>query len=170
VSCYMLGVITCVASCSRLSIVIISSRIEWLPVRFARERMCAASALLFPAVSMCCRLARTLPMMVLFRVLQGAGGGVLMTVSQAIVREAFPLHEQGIAMGVYGMGVVLAPAFGPTLGGWLTDRYAWPWIFYVNVPIGLLNVLLVQRFIADPPYLVRERGRVDVPGIALLAL
>src|SRR5438876_8367786 len=93
-----------------------------------------------------------------------------MTVSQAILREAFPRHQQGVAMGVYGMGVVLAPALGPTLGGWLTDQYAWPWIFYVNVPIGVLNLLLVQRFIRDPPYLVRERGRVDVPGIALLAL
>ena len=79
--------------------------------------------------SMCCGLARTLPMMVTFRALQGAGGGVLMTVSQAILREAFPRHEQGVAMGVYGMGVVLAPALGPTLGGWLTDQYAWPWIF-----------------------------------------
>ncbi|PYO41092.1 MAG: MFS transporter [Gemmatimonadetes bacterium] len=162
--------ITWVVTGYMLSNVIIMPLIAWLSVRFGRKRMYAASALLFTAASMCCGLARTLPMMVLFRVLQGAGGGVLMTVSQAILREAFPLHEQGIAMGVYGMGVVLAPAFGPTLGGWLTDRYAWPWIFYVNVPIGLLNVLLVQRFIADPPYLVRERGRVDVPGIVLLAL
>jgi len=121
--------ITWVVTGYMLSNVIIMPLIAWLSVRFGRKRMYAASALLFTAASMCCGLARTLPMMVLFRVLQGAGGGVLMTVSQAILREAFPLHEQGIAMGVYGMGMVLAPAFGPTLGGWLTDRYAWPWIF-----------------------------------------
>lgn len=162
--------ITWVITGYMLSNVIIMPLIAWLSSRFGRKRMYLASAVLFTAASMCCGLARTLPVMIVFRVLQGAGGGVLMTVSQAILREAFPREEQGMAMGVYGMGVVLAPAFGPTLGGWLTDSYSWPWIFYVNVPIGLLNVLLVQRFIADPPYLEREHGRVDVPGIALLAI
>ena len=162
--------ITWVATGYMLSNVIAMPLIAWLSARFWRKRMYVASFVSFTAASMCCGLARTLPVMVLFRIVQGAGGGVLMTVSQAILREAFPRHEQGMAMGVYGMGVVLAPAFGPTLGGWLTDRYAWPWIFYINVPIWVLGLLLVQRFIADPPYLVRERGRVDVPGIALLAL
>jgi DHA2 family multidrug resistance protein len=162
--------ITWVVTGYMLSNVIIMPLIAWLSARFGRKRIYVGSVLLFTAASMCCGLARTLPVMALFRVLQGAGGGVLMTVSQAILREAFPFEEQGVAMGVYGMGVVLAPAFGPTLGGWLTDQYAWPWIFYVNVPIGVLNLLLVQRFIEDPPYLVRERGRADVPGIALLAL
>jgi DHA2 family multidrug resistance protein len=162
--------ITWVVTGYMLSNVIIMPLIAWLSARFGRKRVYVASVLLFTAASMCCGLARTLPMMVTFRVLQGAGGGVLMTVAQAILREAFPLHEQGIAMGVYGMGVVLAPALGPTLGGWLTDQYAWPWIFYVNVPIGVLTLVLVQRFIADPPFLVRERGRVDALGIAWLAL
>ena len=162
--------ITWVVTGYMLSNVIAMPLIAWLSGRFGRKRMYVVSVVSFTAASMCCGLARTLPMMVLFRVLQGAGGGVLITVSQAILREAFPRHEQGTAMGVYGMGVVLAPAFGPTLGGWLTDRYAWPWIFYINVPIGVLSLLLVQRFIADPPYLLRERGRADGLGIALLAL
>jgi DHA2 family multidrug resistance protein len=162
--------ITWVITGYMLSNVIIMPLIAWLAARFGRKRVYLASVILFTATSMTCGLARTLPLLVVFRVLQGAGGGVLMTVSQAILRESFPLEEQGMAMGIYGMGVVLAPAFGPTLGGWLTDHYSWPWIFYVNVPIGVLNLILVERFITDPPYLVRERGRVDVSGIALLAV
>jgi DHA2 family multidrug resistance protein len=106
--------------------------------------------------------------MVVFRVLQGFGGGVLLTVSQAILRESFPPEEQGIAMGLYGLGAVLAPAFGPTLGGWLTDQYSWPWIFYINVPVGVVNLILVSRFIEDPSYLVREKGYIDWPGLGLL--
>jgi DHA2 family multidrug resistance protein len=162
--------ITWVVTGYMLANVIIMPLIAWLSARFGRKQVYVASVLLFTVASMCCGLARTLPVMVIFRMLQGAGGGVLMTASQAILREAFPAAEQGVAMGVYGMGVVFAPALGPTLGGWLTDHYGWPWIFYVNVPIGVLNLLLVQRFIVDPPYLVRERGRVDASGIALLAL
>ena len=121
--------ITWVVTGYMLSNVFVMPLIAWLSARFGRKRMYVASVLLLTGASMCCGLARTLPMMVTFRALQGAGGGVLMTVSQAILREAFPRHKQGVAMGVYGMGVVLAPALGPTLGGWLTDQYAWPWIF-----------------------------------------
>jgi DHA2 family multidrug resistance protein len=162
--------ITWVVTGYMLSNVIVMPLIAWLSARFGRTRFYLASVVLFTVSSMFCGLARTLPLLVTFRVLQGFGGGVLMTVSQAILRETFPPAEQGLAMGVYGMGVVLAPAIGPTLGGWLTDQYSWPWIFYVNVPIGVINVLLVRRFITDPPYLPRERGRIDIPGIALLAL
>ena len=162
--------ITWVITGYMLSNVIVMPLLAWLSARLGRKRVYLASVVLFTVASMCCGLARTLPMLVVFRILQGAGGGVLLTVSQAMLREAFPPREQGLAMGVFGMGVVLAPAFGPTLGGWLTDRYSWPWIFYVNVPIGVLNLMLVQRFITDPPYLVRERGRVDALGIGLLAL
>lgn len=162
--------ITWVVTGYMLSNVIVMPLIAWLSARFGRTRFYLASVVLFTASSMCCGLARTLPLLVAFRVVQGFGGGVLMTVSQAILRETFPPAEQGLAMGLYGMGVVLAPAIGPTLGGWLTDRYSWPWVFYVNVPIGMLNILLVRRFISDPPYLPRERGRIDIPGIALLAV
>jgi len=129
-----------------------------------------SSVALFTAASMACGLAHSLGTMVLFRILQGFGGGVLLTVSQAILRESFPPEEQGIAMGIYGLGAVLAPAFGPTLGGWITDQYSWPWIFYINVPIGIINTILVSRFIEDPPYLVRTKGYIDWPGLGLLVV
>ena len=141
-----------------------------LSARFGRKNFYLACVVLFTAASMACGAARTLPMMVFFRAIQGIGGGALITISQAILRESFPPKEQGLAMGLYGFGVVLAPAVGPTLGGWLTDQYSWPWVFYVNVPIGIINVLMVMRFIEDPPYLVRERGKLDLAGLALLTI
>ncbi|HEU4585497.1 MAG TPA: MFS transporter, partial [Gemmatimonadaceae bacterium] len=144
-----------------LANVIIMPIIALLAARFGRKRVYMLSVLAFTGASMACGAARNLPLIVCFRIIQGLGGGVLITVSQAILRETFPVEEQGVAMGVYGMGVVLAPAIGPTLGGWLTDQYSWPWIFYVNVPIGVINLLLVSRFIHDPPYLVREKGEID---------
>lgn len=151
-----------------LANVIIMPIVALLSARFGRKRFYMASVLLFTAASMACGLARDLGTMVAYRAVQGLGGGVLLTVSQAILRETFPPDEQGIAMGVYGLGVMLAPAVGPTLGGWLTDNYSWPWIFYINVPIGLLNLALVSRFIQDPPYLVREKGEIDYAGLVLL--
>ena len=141
-----------------------------LSQRYGRKNFFLFSVAIFTFASMLCGLARTLPLMVLFRVFQGAGGGALITIPQAILRETFPPEEQGMAMGIYGMGVVLAPAFGPTLGGWLTDHYSWPWIFYINVPVGILCVLLVSKFIHDPPYLVREKGRIDWEGLGLLTI
>ncbi|MGE5175967.1 MAG: DHA2 family efflux MFS transporter permease subunit [Hyphomicrobiales bacterium] len=153
-----------------LANVIIMPIIGLLSARFGRKRFYIANVVLFTVASMLCGVSNTLPLMVAFRVLQGIGGGVLITISQAILRETFPAEEQGLAMGVYGLGVVLAPAFGPTLGGWLTDQYSWPWIFYINVPIGVLCVALIARYIDDPPYLVRERGRLDVSGLALMTV
>jgi len=141
-----------------------------LSARFGRKRFYLASVVLFTLASMACGLARTMPVMIIFRAVQGAGGGVMITVSQAILRESFPPEEQGTAMGLFGLGTVLAPAFGPTLGGWLTDQYSWPWVFYVNVPIGVLCVLLALRFVEDPPYLVRERGRIDWPGLIAMTI
>lgn len=140
-----------------------------LSERFGRKNFYLFSVALFTVASMLCGVARTLPLMVIFRVLQGFGGGVIMTVSQAILRETFPPAEQAMAMGIYGMGVVVAPAFGPTLGGWLTDNWSWPWVFYINVPVGIVSVLLVTRFIHDPPYLERRKGRIDWVGLFLLA-
>lgn len=140
-----------------------------LSERFGRKSFYVFSVVLFTVASMACGLARTLPTLVIFRVLQGFGGGVIMTVSQAILRETFPPAEQATAMGLYGMGVVVAPAVGPTLGGWLTDNWSWPWVFYINVPIGVANVLLVLRYIHDPAYLERRKGRIDWTGLALLA-
>lgn len=160
--------ITWVVTGYMLSNVLIMPMMGMLSARFGRKKLYLASLALFTIASMLCGLARSLPTMVAVRALQGIGGGVIMTVAQAILRETFPPREQGLAMGLFGMGVVLAPAFGPTLGGWLTDKYSWPWIFYINVPIGIINYLLVQRFVHDPHYLVREKGRVDWTGLGLM--
>lgn len=162
--------ITWVVTAYILSNVIIMPIIAMLSSRFGRKRFYVASVILFTASSMACGMARSLPTMIAFRMVQGVGGGVLQTVSQAILRETFPPEEQGIAMGLYGMGAVVAPAVGPTLGGWLTDNYAWPWIFYINVPIGVVNLILVTRYVHDPAYLKREKGAIDWPGLFLMTL
>jgi DHA2 family multidrug resistance protein len=122
-----------------------------------------------------CGLAPTLPLLVFFRVLQGAGGGGLQPVSQAILVESFPRQKQGMAMAIYGMGVVVAPIIGPTLGGWITDNYTWRWIFFINIPVGLLSLLLTSSLISDPPHLLRAaknggRMRVDYLGLAFLSV
>jgi MFS transporter, DHA2 family, multidrug resistance protein len=153
-----------------LANVLIMPLVALLSERFGRKNFYLLNVVLFTAASMACGMVRSLPMMVLFRALQGIGGGVLLTVSQAILRETFPLEEQGTAMGIFGLGIVLAPAFGPTLGGWLTDNYSWPWIFYINVPIGILNLMLVTRFVEDPPYLVRRKRDIDWTGLALMVI
>ena len=151
-----------------LAQVIIMPICALLSQRFGRKNFYIVSIIAFTVASMACGVARSMPVMVFFRALQGLGSGVLITVSQAILRETFPPEEQGTAMGLYGFGIVLAPAFGPTLGGWITDQWSWPWVFYINVPIGVVAVLAVQRFVEDPPYLVRSKGRIDFPGLALM--
>jgi DHA2 family multidrug resistance protein len=153
-----------------LANVIIMPLVALLSERFGRKNFYLASVILFTLASMACGLARSLTVMVVFRALQGIGGGVLLTVSQAILRETFPPEEQGTAMGIFGLGIVLAPAFGPTLGGWLTDQYSWPWIFYINVPIGIINLLLVSRFVEDPSYLIRRKGEIDWLGLGLMVM
>ena len=129
--------------------------------------------MLFTASSAMCGLAPSLPILILCRVLQGLGGGALQPVSQAILRETFPREKQGIAMAVYGMGVVFAPVVGPTLGGWITDNYTWRWIFLINVPVGVCSLLLTSLLIFDPPYLLRKTLRdglkIDYVGLGLLA-
>ncbi len=162
--------ITWVVSGYILSTVLIMPIIALLSSRFGRKRFYQANVILFTLASMACGLSHSLPEMVFFRILQGVGGGVLITVAQAILRETFPAEEQGMAMGLYGLGTVLAPAIGPTLGGWLTDQYSWPWVFFINVPIGIVNTILVARYIEDPPYLVREKGRIDWSGLGLMAV
>ena len=160
--------ITWVVTGYMLSNVLVMPIIGMLSTRFGRKNLYLWSLALFTSASMLCGLARSLETMVLVRAFQGIGGGVLMTVAQAILRESFPPREQGLAMGIFGMGVVLAPAFGPTLGGYITDKYSWPWIFYINVPIGIVNYILVQRFVHDPAYLLRDKGRIDWLGLAFM--
>ncbi|HPI92003.1 MAG TPA: DHA2 family efflux MFS transporter permease subunit [Deltaproteobacteria bacterium] len=151
-----------------LSCVIVMPLIAFLSSRFGRKNFYLFSIVLFTVSSMLCGIARDLPSMVIFRILQGMGGGTLVPVAQAILRETLPPQDRGKAMGIYGFGVILGPAVGPTLGGWLTDQYSWPWIFYINVPIGILNTLLVMRYIEDPPHLVREKGRMDITGLLFM--
>jgi DHA2 family multidrug resistance protein len=145
----------------------------WFSTLFGRKRFYMACVLLFTVSSALCGLAPSLPMLILFRVLQGLGGGALQPVSQAILRETFPRNKQGIAMAVYGMGVVFAPVVGPTLGGWITDNYTWRWIFLINVPVGVCSLLLTSLLIFDPPYLLRRTLRdglkIDYIGLGLLA-
>ncbi|HPJ95550.1 MAG TPA: DHA2 family efflux MFS transporter permease subunit [Deltaproteobacteria bacterium] len=151
-----------------LSCVIIMPIIAFMSFRFGRKRFYLFSIILFTVSSVLCGISRTLPSMVVFRILQGLGGGTLMPLAQAILRETLPPEERGKAMGIFGFGVILGPAVGPTLGGWLTVNYSWPWIFFINVPIGIMNVLLVMRYIHDPSHIVRERGKVDAWGILFM--
>ena len=153
-----------------LSSVIVMPIIALLSSRFGRKRFFLFSVILFTSSSMLCGAAWDLPSMIVFRVLQGIGGGTLIPLAQALLRETFPAKEQATAMSIFGLGVILGPAFGPTLGGWLTDNYSWPWIFYINVPVGILNVLLIMRFVEDPHYLVREKGSIDATGLFLMAV
>jgi len=162
--------ITWVSTGYILSSVIIMPIIALLSSRFGRKRFYIFCVLLFTSASMLCGIAWDLTSMVIFRIIQGIGGGALIPVSQAILRETFPPEEQAMAMGIYGLGVILGPAFGPTLGGWLTDNYSWPWIFYINVPIGLINTFLIMKFIHDPPYLVRAKGALDFGGLFFMII
>ncbi|MGD0280064.1 MAG: DHA2 family efflux MFS transporter permease subunit, partial [Smithella sp.] len=160
--------ITWVSTGYILSNVIIMPIVAFLSSRFGRKNFYIFSVLIFTGASMLCGIAWNLPSMVVFRIIQGIGGGALIPITQSILRETYPPKEQAMAMGIYGMGVVLGPALGPTLGGWLTDNYSWPWIFYINVPIGIINILMIMRFIEDPHFLVRETGKVDVFGLIFL--
>jgi DHA2 family multidrug resistance protein len=153
-----------------LSNVIIMPIIGFLSSRFGRKRFYLASVVMFAITSMLCGIAWDLNSMIFFRCLQGIGGGALVPISQAILRENYPPEEQGLAMGIFGLGVVMGPALGPTLGGWLTDHFSWPWIFYINVPVGIINVLLTVKYIRDPEYLTRSKGKVDALGLALMVV
>ncbi|MDA8387701.1 MAG: MDR family MFS transporter [Nitrospiraceae bacterium] len=162
--------ITWVATGYMLSNVIIMPLVAMMSERYGRKRFYIASIFFFTASSLMCAMSWDLTSLVVFRIMQGAGGGAIIPLGQAILRESFPPEEQGIAMGVYGFGVVLGPAFGPVLGGWLTDNFSWRWIFLVNIPIGILNLILISRFIHDPAYLKREKGRMDWEGLGFLVL
>jgi len=145
----------------------------WFSSLIGRKRFYMTCVALFTISSMLCGLAPSLTVLILCRILQGIGGGALQPISQAILVESFPRHKQGMAMAVYGMGVVVAPVIGPTLGGWITDNYSWRWIFLINIPIGALSLTLTSMLISDPAYLVRRawKGlRVDYIGLGLLSL
>ena len=145
----------------------------WFSSIVGRKRFYMTCVALFTISSMLCGLAPSLTVLIICRILQGVGGGALQPISQAILVESFPRHKQGMAMAVYGMGVVVAPVIGPTLGGWITDNYSWRWIFLINIPVGVLSLTLTSMLISDPPYLVRRalRGlKVDYMGLGLLSV
>ena len=146
----------------------------WFSMLFGRKRFYMLCVAIFTAASLLCGIAPTLGALIFFRVLQGLGGGALQPMSQAILVESFPREKHGMAMAVFGMGVVCAPIIGPTLGGWLTDNYSWRWIFFINLPVGILSLLLTAWLVHDPPYLVRKSFgnglKIDYVGFGLLAL
>jgi MFS transporter, DHA2 family, multidrug resistance protein len=142
----------------------------WLANFFGRKRILLFSVAGFTLASLMCGLAPSLPMLIVFRIIQGATGGGLQPLSQAILLESFPPESRGKAMAFWALGIVVAPMLGPVLGGWITDSYSWRWVFYINLPIGIMATIMGKMFIFDPPYIKRGTGRIDYWGIGLLAV
>lgn len=142
----------------------------WLSNFFGRKRMLMLSVIGFTVASFLCGLAPNLPFLVACRIIQGACGGGLQPISQAILLESFPPEDRGKAMGFWGLGIVVAPMLGPVLGGWLTDSHSWRWVFYINVPIGIASIAMTSLFIFDPHYIRRTSQKIDYWGIGLLAV
>src|ERR1700758_3279911 len=145
----------------------------WLSSIIGRKRFYMSCVLVFTVSSFLCGFAPNLPALIIFRILQGAGGGGLQPSEQAILADTFPPAKRGMAFAVYGIAVVMAPAIGPTLGGWITDNFSWRWIFFINIPIGILSLLLTTRLIQDPPYLRRRKlgeTHIDFFGLGLVAV
>ena len=142
----------------------------WLSNFFGRKRLLMASVVGFTAASFLCGIAPTLYTLILFRLLQGICGGALAPLSQVVLLEAFPPESRGKAMGFWGLGIVVAPVLGPVLGGWLTDSYSWRWVFYINLPVGIISIFMVQWFVFDPSYIKRSKAAIDYWGIVMLAV
>ena len=143
----------------------------WIARRIGRKRLLILSILSFTGASMLCGMALGMPMLIVARVLQGAGGGGMQPLAQSILLESFPPEQHGKAMAAYGVGIVVAPVIGPTLGGWITDSYSWRWIFYINLPVGLLAWFMANLYIEDPPYLRHAtRIAIDYLGFGMMAI
>jgi len=145
----------------------------WLAGTFGRKRFFMTCLGVFTVSSLLCGIAPSLGLLLFFRVLQGAGGGGLQPMAQAILADTFPPQQRGLAFALYGITAIMAPTIGPTLGGWITFNYSWRWIFFINIPVGLATWFLVRRFVEDPPYLAKLRSagvKLDYVGIALLTL
>ncbi len=142
----------------------------WLSRLFGRKRFLITCIILFTVSSLLCGAAPNLGSLIFFRILQGAAGGALIPISQAILMESFPPWQQGMAMAIFGVGAMFGPVVGPTLGGWITDNMNWRWIFYINVPVGIIAVVMVSYFIFDPAYMKRRKTSIDYWGLALLVL
>jgi DHA2 family multidrug resistance protein len=142
----------------------------WLGNYFGRKRLYILCLSSFILASFGSGSAPSLPFLIIMRVLQGLSGGAMVPMSQAILLESFPKEQHGKAMALFGVGVVFGPIIGPTLGGWITDAWSWPWIFYINIPVGIVAILFTLAFIEDPPYLRRPEGGVDYPSFLFIAL
>jgi MFS transporter, DHA2 family, multidrug resistance protein len=143
----------------------------WLATVFGRKRLLIMSVTGFTLASFLCGLAPTLGMLIVFRIMQGATGGALQPLSQAVLLEAFAPEDRGKAMAFWALGIVVAPILGPVLGGWLTDSYSWRWVFYINLPVGIASIVMTKLYIFDPPYLRgAESRKVDYWGIGMLAV
>ena len=142
----------------------------WLSRVFGRKKYLILSISVFTISSFLCGAAWSLQSLVFFRILQGIGGGALQPLSQSILLETFPPRQHGIAMAAFGVGIMFGPIIGPLLGGWITDNWSWHWIFFINIPIGIISILLTMLFITDPPYMKQARMKIDYWGLALLAL
>ncbi len=145
----------------------------WASSVIGRRNFFSSCITMFTVASFLCGLAPTLPILLMARVIQGIGGGGLQPMAQAIMADSFDEKKRGQAFALYGLVAVLAPSIGPTLGGWITDNYSWRWIFYINIPIGILAFILVLRFVDDPPWIKADRAnlrKLDYIGLGLLTL
>ena len=143
----------------------------WLANHFGRKRVFITCILMFTLSSALCGLAWSLPTLIFARILQGIGGGAMVPIAQSIMLESFPRQKRGAAMAIFAQGVVVAPILGPTLGGWITDSYSWRWIFYINLPVGIMAILAAQWLVEDPPYIQRNKSAtIDYVGFGLLAV
>ena len=142
----------------------------WLASQFGRKRLLLVSIIGFTLASFLCGAAPNLAALVVFRILQGATGGALQPLSQAVLLETFKPEERGRAMGFWGLGIVVAPILGPVFGGWVTENYSWRWVFYINLPVGIISVIMTRLYVFDPPYLRRESRGIDYWGMGMLVL
>src|SRR3954469_9617609 len=152
-----------------LASVIVIPLTGWLGSMFGRKRYFVGSIVLFTLSSFFCGAAHSLGMLIFWRIVQGIGGGALMTVSQAVLFEAFPREEAGMAMALFGLGVMVGPTIGPTLGGYIVDNSGWPWIFYINIPVGILAATMIAAYVHDPAH-QKKPSAIDYIGIALLIM
>ena len=142
----------------------------WLAATFGRKRLLLLSTTGFTLASFLCGAAPNLASLVAFRIIQGATGGALQPLSQAVLLESFKPEERGRAMGFWGLGIVVAPILGPVVGGWLTENYSWRWVFYINLPVGIASVIMTRLFVFDPPYLRKESKGIDYWGMGMLVV
>jgi len=163
--------VTWISTGYMISVVILMPLTNWLSLRFGRKNVYLSSLVVFVLSSLMCGISHTLLQLIFWRIIQGCGAGTLQPLAQAIFREAFPVNEQGIAMGIFGFVVLFGPAIGPTVGGYITDNYSWPWIFFINLPIGIIGLIVAMRYLYDPPYMRGgAKTKIDGVGIGLLAI